>query len=103
MLLLSRRNHQGLVIEPDASIPANMKVTDLFGENGIRIKVVSVDNGVVKLGIDAPKEFKILRNELDNWNSTGTPTGQSKDKNKKEKTPASNMFRRRKAYSTPRA
>ncbi len=100
MLLLSRRNHQGLVIEPDASIPANMTVTDLFGENGIRIKVVSVDNGVVKLGIDAPKEFKILRNELDNWNSSGGP-GQKKDK--KDKTSTSNMFRRRKACSVPRA
>jgi len=35
----------------------------IIGEN-IVVKVVSVENGVVKLGIDAPKEVTILRNEL---------------------------------------
>lgn len=35
----------------------------LIGDD-IRIKVVSIENGVVKLGIDAPKEVSILRDEL---------------------------------------
>jgi len=91
MLLLSRRNQQGILIEPDASIPKDMKVSELFGSAGIRIKVIGVENGVVKLGIDAPNEFKILRNELENWNTSDQTT-----QNRKEKTSGANMFRRRK-------
>ena len=90
MLLLSRRNQQGIVIEPDISIPKDMKVSELFGSAGIRIKVIGVENGVVKLGIDAPNEFKILRNELENWNTTG-PAKQAG----KEKSSGANIFRRR--------
>lgn len=93
MLLLSRRNQQGILIEPDISIPKNMKVRDLFGSTGITIKVIGVENGVVKLGIEAPSEFKILRNELDNWNSSTSGTSRNQ---RKEKTAGANMFRRRK-------
>ncbi len=35
----------------------------LIGDN-IAIKVIAVENGVVKLGIDAPKDVSILRDEL---------------------------------------
>ncbi len=35
----------------------------IIGEN-IKIKVVSIDRGVVKLGIEAPKDVSILREEL---------------------------------------
>jgi len=35
----------------------------VIGDN-IVVKVVSIDNGVVKLGIDAPKEISIIRDEL---------------------------------------
>jgi len=92
MLLLSRRNQQGIIIEPDISIPKDMKVSELFGEGGIKIKVIGVENGVVKLGIDAPNEFKILRNELENWN-----TSEPGKNNRKDRTSGANMFRRRKA------
>lgn len=34
-----------------------------IGDN-IVVKVVSIDNGIVKLGIDAPKDISIMRNEL---------------------------------------
>ena len=47
MLVLARKENEAIHI----------------GEN-IIIKVVSVENGVVKLGIDAPKEIQIVRNEL---------------------------------------
>ena len=32
--------------------------------DNITVKVVSVENGVVKLGIDAPREISIIRSEL---------------------------------------
>jgi len=35
----------------------------VIGDN-IVVKVVSIDNGVVKLGIDAPHDVSIMRNEL---------------------------------------
>ena len=47
MLVLARKVDESIVIGDD-----------------IVIKVVSVENGVVKLGIDAPKEIAIIRSEL---------------------------------------
>lgn len=47
MLVLARKRDESIVI----------------GEN-IVVKIISIENGVVKLGIDAPKEVSIIRNEL---------------------------------------
>jgi len=47
MLVLARKLDESIVI----------------GDN-IVVKVVSIENGVVKLGIDAPKEISIIRDEL---------------------------------------
>jgi carbon storage regulator CsrA len=47
MLVLARKVDESIVI----------------GDN-IVVKVVAIENGVVKLGIEAPKEIAIIRNEL---------------------------------------
>lgn len=47
MLVLARKLDESIVI----------------GDN-IIVKVISVDKGVVKLGIDAPKDVSIVRSEL---------------------------------------
>lgn len=47
MLVLARKLDESIVI----------------GDN-ITIKVISVEKGVVKLGIDAPRDVSIIRNEL---------------------------------------
>jgi carbon storage regulator len=47
MLILSRKSNESIVI----------------GDN-ITIKVISVEKGMVKLGIDAPNDISILRSEL---------------------------------------
>lgn len=47
MLVLSRKIDESIVIGDD-----------------IMVKVISIDKGVVKLGIDAPKNISIIRNEL---------------------------------------
>jgi len=47
VLVLSRKLDESIVI----------------GDN-IVVKVVAIENGTVKLGIDAPKEISIIRNEL---------------------------------------
>ena len=47
MLVLARKLDESIILGDD-----------------ITIKVISVDKGVVKLGIDAPKEISIIRSEL---------------------------------------
>ena len=47
MLVLARKENEAIHI----------------GDN-IIVKVVSIDNGIVKLGIEAPKDVAIVRNEL---------------------------------------
>ena len=48
MLILTRRMGEGIVLD----------------EN-VTIRVVEISKGVVKLGIDAPKEMLVLREELE--------------------------------------
>jgi len=47
MLVLARKIDESIVI----------------GEN-ITVKIISIEKGVVKLGIDAPRDVTIIRNEL---------------------------------------
>ncbi|MBL0708417.1 MAG: carbon storage regulator CsrA [Sulfurimonas sp.] len=47
MLVLARKLDESILIGDDISI-----------------KIISIDKGVVKLGIDAPKDISIMRNEL---------------------------------------
>lgn len=47
MLILTRKKDEGLIID-----------------DRIRIYVVGIEDGKVKLGIDAPKDVTILRNEV---------------------------------------
>ena len=47
MLILTRKLDESIVINENISI-----------------KVISIDKGIVKLGIDAPREVSILRSEL---------------------------------------
>ncbi len=47
MLVLARKLDESIVVD-----------------DNIIIKVISVDKGIVKLGIDAPREISIIRSEL---------------------------------------
>ncbi len=47
MLVLARKLDESIIIGDD-----------------ITVKIISIDKGVVKLGIDAPRDVSIIRNEL---------------------------------------
>jgi carbon storage regulator CsrA len=47
MLVLSRKLDESIIIGDD-----------------IKVKIISIEKGIVKLGIDAPKNISIVRNEL---------------------------------------
>ncbi len=47
MLVLARKIEESIVIS-----------------DNIKIKIISIEKGIVKLGIDAPKNVTIIRNEL---------------------------------------
>lgn len=47
MLVLARKLDESIIIGDD-----------------ITIKIIAIDKGVIKLGIDAPKSVSIIRNEL---------------------------------------
>lgn len=47
MLVLARKLDESIVID-----------------GNITVKIISIDKGVVKLGIDAPRDISIIRNEL---------------------------------------
>jgi len=47
MLVLARKLNESIVIGDD-----------------ITVKVISIDKGIIKLGIDAPKDVSIMRSEL---------------------------------------
>jgi carbon storage regulator len=63
MLVLSRKNGECIVID-----------------GGIKVQVIGVGGNRVRLGIDAPKELLILRNELYKIPETGRTFAAVKEK-----------------------
>lgn len=64
----------------------------LIGDN-IHIKVISIEKGVVKLGIDAPKNLSIVRRELLE-DIKDSNIAASKESNKQELSLLSKILRR---------
>ncbi len=64
MLILERRPGESILIYPSSSLDPDMRVSELFGQDPIRISIRSHDNRPVKIAISAPEKIKILREEL---------------------------------------
>ncbi len=62
MLILTRRPSELIYIYPD-DLPPDMTVAELFAGGQIAIEVLSIRGNQVKLGIDAPKRLKVLRDD----------------------------------------
>jgi sRNA-binding carbon storage regulator CsrA len=62
MLILTRRTNELIYLYPD-DLPPDMTVAELFAGGQIAIEVLSIRGNQVKLGIDAPKRLKVLRDD----------------------------------------
>jgi len=63
MLVLTRSARQSFYIYPE-DVPQDMTVAELFAEGPIEVSVAEVRGRQVKIGINAPPELTVLRNEL---------------------------------------
>lgn len=64
MLVLTRKTGQSITIQPDTKLDAATPVGTLFNDGPIEVQIKQVGRGSVTLGINANKQFCILRNEL---------------------------------------
>ena len=63
MLSLTRTQGQSILIYPE-DIPEGMTVAELFADGPIEIAVIQTRPKQCKIGINAPEDLKILRQEL---------------------------------------
>lgn len=63
MLVLTRKEDESVVIFPSQDMDDSMTVKQLFINGPIRVQVQNI-SGQVRLGIDAPIELTILREEI---------------------------------------
>ena len=63
MLVLTRTTGESILIYPE-DIPEGMTVEELFADGPIEIMVTETRPNQCKIGIDAPEDLKILREEL---------------------------------------
>jgi carbon storage regulator CsrA len=64
MLILTRKPSQSLSIHPHPTLDPGTPVEQLFVGGPIQVQVVGVQGSQVRLGVDAPAGFCILREEL---------------------------------------
>jgi len=62
MLVLTRRPNELIYIYPE-DLPPDMTVSELFADGQIAIEVLGIKGNQVKIGIDAPKQLTILRDD----------------------------------------
>lgn len=63
MLILTRRAGEQIFILPE-DLPEDMTVKELFEGGRIAIQVLGVQGGQVRIGIDAPDDLAIVREEI---------------------------------------
>ena len=64
MLVLSRRIEESLIVQPAEDIDPAMTVAELFQNGPVVLHVLATNGNQVRLGVEAPKELNIVRNEL---------------------------------------
>jgi len=64
MLVLTRRIGESIFIFPSKDLDPNTTVSELFGDEPIRITLTRVNGNQSRLGIVAPDELTIAREEV---------------------------------------
>lgn len=64
MLVLTRKPGQKIRVMPAAALDPHLTVAELFAKGPIEIVVTHVQGLQVKLGVHAPRELLVLREEL---------------------------------------
>ena len=63
MLSITRKDQEALVIFPAVDLDPNMKVSELFSEGNIWIRVRHTE-GKTRVDIESPRALTVLREEL---------------------------------------
>ena len=64
MLVLTRRSGESILIRLSEEVDPDMHVRDLFQKGPIRIQLLNRLDRNHRIGIDAPAEFVVLREEI---------------------------------------
>lgn len=63
MLIVSRKHAESILIRPSDDIDPNTTVAELFRTGPIEIKIYSVGQKRVKMGVQTPDELNIRRKD----------------------------------------
>ena len=65
MLIVSRKHSESILIRPGDDIDPNTTVAELFRTGPIEIKIYSVGQKRVKMGVQTPDELNIRRKDAE--------------------------------------
>jgi sRNA-binding carbon storage regulator CsrA len=65
MLVLSRRADESIVIQPAEGADAGMTLAQLFAKGPIRVTLLGGTGRRIKMGIEAPEQLAIRRQDSD--------------------------------------
>lgn len=63
MLVVSRRYAESITISPDSGLDPAMTIAELFKDGPIEVTVLGSGNNRVKLGVKAPNDLVIWRED----------------------------------------
>lgn len=63
MLIISRKDSESILIRPADNVDLNTTVADLFQDGPIEITVFATGQQRVKMGVQAPEQLCIWRND----------------------------------------
>ena len=67
MLVLTRKPRQNILLYPSPQLPPETTVGELFEAGPIAVVVARVEDGKVRMGVEADRRFVIMRGELEGW------------------------------------
>jgi sRNA-binding carbon storage regulator CsrA len=79
MLVVSRKEHESIWIEPVAGLDPSMTLREAFAHGPILVKLVHVGHKRVRLAIEAPSPLRVRRGDTPAANPETPPAGAGTD------------------------